>query len=90
MSISPGYLVSGNTKDNKGKNGALNKIHQLVQGKAVGFTHLWTILFFCHISSSVVVGLELDLAYKAKPLSSHRPVLDLGRSLILDFNNKIR
>lgn len=56
----------------------------------MGFTHLWLILFFYHISSPVVVGLELDLAYKAKPLSSHRPVLDLGQSLILDFNNKIR
>ena len=92
VSISLGYLLTGNTKDNKEKMdcvmGALNKIHQFIQGKAVGFTHLWPILFFCHRPTPV--WLKLDHGYKARPQSGHRLALDLGKGLSFNFSNKIR
>lgn len=44
--------------------GAVDKIHQLIQGKAVGFNLLWPILSFYHRPSPVLDGLNLDLVIK--------------------------
>lgn len=70
--------------------GSLNKTHQLIQGKAVSFIHLWPIVSFCHRRIPVFDGLSLDYGHKARPQSGHRPTLDLGKSLRLDVSNKIR
>lgn len=69
---------------------ALDKIHQLIQGKTVGFTLLWPILSSYLRPSPELAGLNLDLGHKVRPQFGHRPTLDLGQSLSLDFNNKIR
>ena len=47
--------------------GALDKIHQLIQIKAVGFTLFWSILCFCHRTSPVLAGLHLDHDHKVRP-----------------------
>lgn len=94
VSLSLAYLVNGDIKDNKEKidcvMGPLNKTHQLIQDKSVGFTHLWPILSLCHRPIPVLDGLNRDHGHKARPQSGHRPTLDLGKSLSLDVSNKIR
>ena len=64
--------------------GALDKIHQLIQIKAVGFTLFWSILCFCHRTSPVLAGLTPG------PRSQSEANPDFGQSLNLDFNNKVR
>lgn len=47
--------------------GALDKIHQLIQIKAVGCTRFWSILCFCHRTSPVLAGLHLDRGHNVSP-----------------------
>lgn len=47
--------------------GALDKIHQLIQIKAVGFTLFWSFLCFCHRTSPVLAGPHQDHGHKVRP-----------------------
>lgn len=62
--------------------GALDKIHQLIQIKAVGFTIFW----------SMFLSQNKSCACWATPglWSQCEPNPDFGRSLSLDFSNKVR